>query len=249
MPCLCVLCCTEASSRSPPRLARPPQYLPSVAERKAAFEEYCKEAGTSKKGGGGGGGSKFGGAGRAGSGAAAAAATRSPVAEFEDLLDEIREACLKGAGAAAGGEEGQLLAWESGLRLEALEARWGGDPRWAACRPAQRAAALDKRLAVLREEERRQAEAAYRALLKEHRVTASSRWSRTKDDLCADPRYLALSRDVRWAPRVACAAPLGLWHPRYLGAGWAAVRPCGRLVLASSAAAAAPAMFTSPSSP
>ena len=37
------------------------------------------------------------------------------------------------------------------------------------------------------------------AQMKQAGVTAASRWTRSKDDLSADPRYLALPRDDRWA--------------------------------------------------
>lgn len=163
------------------------QYIPSVTERKAVFEEYCKEAGTAKKGGAsakaGGAGGKFA-AGGAGSGSAGA---KSGTAQFEALLDEIQAAC-----SASEREEG-VPAWSPDATLSQLQARWGSDPRWSAATAAQRQAALDKRLAAWR----KQAEADYRALLKEQRVSAASRWSRTKDDLADDPRYQALPRDDR----------------------------------------------------
>lgn len=166
-----------------------------MSERKAAFEEYCKEAGASKakgKGAAAGGGFK---PGRASAAAAAApVGGKDAAAQFEALLDEAERAS-SGSG-----------TWGPDLMLAQLEGRWGSDPRWQHASAAQRAAALDQRVAALRAAARKQAEAEYRALLREHGVTASSRWSRTKDDLSADPRYLALDRDDR---HVLCCAVHG----------------------------------------
>lgn len=185
------------------RLSFSLQYIPTVADRKQAFEAYCSEATAAKKAGGAKGGA---------AGAAAAAAAKpaggkpappappSPAAaDFERLLDEAERALGSGTAAAvAGGEEGQLLAWDEGLTLDALEPRWGADPRWGRCAPDARAAALEARLAPLRAAARRRREAEYRALLRERGVGAGARWSRTKDDLAGDPRYQALPRDERW---------------------------------------------------
>ena len=138
----------------------------------------------------------------AGAAAAKAKAQQSPDADFEGLLDEAEQACST-SGGGNGGAGQALPAWGAGLELEQLEARWGGDPRWQRCPAAQRQAALDRRLGSLRQAARKQQEADYRALLREHGVTAGSRWSRTKDDLSADPRYLALPRDDRCAVRLS----------------------------------------------
>lgn len=169
------------------------------------FEEYCKEAGTAKKGSAsgkaGGAGGKFAG-GSAGSGSGG---SKAGTAQFEALLDEIQAAC-----SASEREEG-VPAWGPDATLAQLQARWGSDPRWSAATAAQRQAALDKRLAAWR----KQAEADYRALLREQRVSAGSRWSRTKDDLAEDLRYQALPRDDRWAC-VACDVE---WWSVW-GCGW-----------------------------
>jgi hypothetical protein len=120
------------------------------------------------------------------------------------LLGEAEAACGGGsgapaaAGAAAGEEEGQLLpAWDERLQLEDLEGRWGSDPRWQRCTSEQRQAAFDARLTPLRQAARKQREGDYRALLREAGVKADSRWSRCRDELSADPRYLALQRQDR----------------------------------------------------
>ncbi|KAL4853106.1 Pre-mRNA-processing protein 40C [Chlorella vulgaris] len=175
--------------------------LPTLAERKAAFEQFCKESAGKKKAA-----DK---AGKAGSTAAqargaAAAAAATPTSQFEVLLGEAEAACGGGsgapaaAGAAAGEEEGQLLpAWDERLQLEDLEGRWGSDPRWQRCTSEQRQAAFDARLTPLRQAARKQREGDYRALLREAGVKADSRWSRCRDELSADPRYLALQRQDR----------------------------------------------------
>ena len=202
-------------TRPPPLLHHPLQYLPTTVERKAAFEEYCKETAAGRRSGAGasagGPGSKAAGKGtaRQAAGEATAAAgppppaVPSPVADFERLLSEAEAACVAGSGAPTPGaseEEGQLLpAWGAGLQLADLETRWGGDPRWSACPRDQRAAALERRLGPTRAAARRQHEADFRALLRVAGVTAASRWSHVRDDLSADPRYLALPRDDRWA--------------------------------------------------
>ncbi|PSC72075.1 pre-mRNA-processing 40C isoform X1 [Micractinium conductrix] len=183
------------------------KYLPTLAERKATFEAFCSESAASKKAGGKGGaaGGKAGkaaaGGKRPGSAGPAAAAAAADKAEapggkgFNWLLDEAEAACR--AGCATAGEEGQLLAWDSDVTLAALEPRWGSDPRWERCPPEVRKAALESRLAVLREAEQKARGDGYRSLLKEAGVRAESRWSRTKPDICDDPRYLAVPRDDR----------------------------------------------------
>jgi hypothetical protein len=174
------------------------QYLPSTSDRKAAFEEFCTEAGAKKL--------------QAAASPAATKALAVPVSEavnagapsFEQLLDEVQAACSGAAPApspvpAAGEEEGQLLpAWNERLSLFDLEARWGSDPRWQACSSEQRRTLLDARLAPLRQAARQHCEANYRTLLREKGVQAESRWSRIKQELAGDPRYQALSRADRW---------------------------------------------------
>lgn len=166
------------------------KYVPTIAERKQAFEAYCKESvskkAVKKAGAGTIAGSKIAGA--------AAATASSPAAEFERLLNEIEQACNSAMGARG---DGGPPAWGPDLALEQLEAHWGSDPRWQRCTSEQRQAALDKQLAALRQAARKEQETAYRALLREHGVAASTRWSKTKDVLSADPRYLALPRDDR----------------------------------------------------
>lgn len=132
------------------------QYLPTIAERKATFEEYCREAGAAKKAGAG---AKAGTA-KAGSGARPASAARGS------------GAAEPAAAPAAEPEAGEVAAGSGG--------RVG----------------------------RKQAEADYRALLRERGVSADSRWSRMKDDLAGDPRCCVLERDDRWAWRVGW---LGGW--------------------------------------
>lgn len=182
------------------------QYLPTIAERKAAFGEFCKESVGKKKGAAaaaGGAGIKGKGAGSSSKAAPAVAApppAKTPATEFERLLEEIQAACSSSIvpAPAAGEEEGQLLpAWDARLHLEDLQERWGEDPRWQRCPAEQRQVAFDQLLAPVRAAARKQHEADYRALLREAGVTGASRWSRTKDELSADPRYLALPRDDR----------------------------------------------------
>jgi hypothetical protein len=207
------------------------QFLPSVAERKAAFEEFCKEAAGKKKVGGA---SRAGSVGKAAPAAKAAApASSGPAAGFEALLDEIELAC-RGGGAVPpvpGDEEGQLLpGWEPGLQLDELEGRWGSDPRWQAAPADRRRAALDARLAPLRQEARRRREADFRALLREAGVGVGSRWHRTKDDISGDERYMAVPREDRWA-----GGAVGGW-----GGLWCSLE-CIAAVMASRAWFAYPA--------
>lgn len=172
-----------------------------MAERKQTFEAYCSESTAAKKAGGAKGATAAGAfaAKPAGGAPAPPAPPSRAAADFERLLDEVERALgSDGGAAAAGGEEGQLLAWDESLTLEQLEPRWGSDPRWEACPADARAAALEARLAPLRAATRKRREADYRALLRERGVGAGARWSRTKEDLAGDPRYRALPRDDRW---------------------------------------------------
>ncbi|GAB4818752.1 hypothetical protein N2152v2_005798 [Parachlorella kessleri] len=107
-----------------------------------------------------------------------------------------------GGGAGEGRDEppegaGLLVRWSDRLSLEELESFWGSDPRWRRCPPEARQRLFGARMERLRQEKQQRREAGYRALLKEHGVGSTSRWSKTKEALGKDPRYKAVPRDQR----------------------------------------------------
>lgn len=172
------------------------QFLPSSSDRKAVFEEFCKEAGAKKVQ------SVTAPAARSALALPDVPSTKEPSQSFEQLLDDVHAACSgaapsppRGLSPATGEEQGQLLpAWNEHLSLSDLEPRWGSDPRWQACSSEQRRTLLDARLAPLRQAASQNCEARYRILLREKGVKADSRWSSMKHELAEDPRYQALSR-------------------------------------------------------
>lgn len=156
------------------RCPRAVQYIPA-SERRQAFEEFCKAAGTSraKAAGGraaaGGGAHGSGGSAAAGKGAQEEGGGPQPAeAGFEALLHEIQEACGGAAAVGAGGGSvngasegrgdakgsgsgsGPLLRWGEWLSLEQLEPMWGSDPRWRRCRAEARQRLFDSRIEPLR---------------------------------------------------------------------------------------------------
>ncbi|KAK3284350.1 hypothetical protein CYMTET_7996 [Cymbomonas tetramitiformis] len=87
---------------------------------------------------------------------------------------------------------------------ETLEEKWGRDSRWTSIEPKEREAQLSERLLPVKkaEEERlgaeaKVAEAGFRSMLEDRGVTGSSRWSKMKEQLAEDSRFLAVARQRR----------------------------------------------------
>eukprot|EP00877_Chromochloris_zofingiensis_P010149 jgi/Chrzof1/5388/Cz16g01020.t1 len=90
------------------------------------------------------------------------------------------------------------------LSLEQLEKYWGNDERWSAATAEQRGKLFHARfgaameaVAARRQAEQQQREADYRALLRELKVTSTSRWSLTKADMADHPAAEQLPPDQR----------------------------------------------------
>ncbi|GMH45182.1 hypothetical protein BSKO_13139 [Bryopsis sp. KO-2023] len=149
-------------------------------------------------------------------------ATKVSVEGFIELLEaiaenEIVQQAERKRKKAADREEGEMETGDSeddpeimvpGLShdttLEALEKFWGNDPRWRACSPRTRKQLFEERQRPVkgpthdnRKLERERLEANFKALLQEHGVTSSSRWSKTKQALSEDDRFNAVARADR----------------------------------------------------
>ncbi|CAL5224177.1 g6817 [Coccomyxa viridis] len=169
-----------------PKLITDPRYtaVGSLKERRLIFDDFCKTSADEHK-------------------RSKADRARKSREDFQVLLEEAAK-----AGTAEKDDEGKSFpSITAETTIGDLAEHWGSDPRWQACDEKLRAELLEAVAAPLRlakakaekesETKKKAQETSYRELLKENKVAAGARWSKTKDSLAGDKRYKALARDQR----------------------------------------------------